>query len=473
MATILVVDDKDMMRDSLSLALARAGHKAVTTGDPSEAAALVRQHRPACVITDLKMPKMDGIELLQKIRAEHPDTPVVLMTAFATISTAVQAMRLGAFDYVQKPFESEEILVVVDRAVEHQKLVAENQAFRANAEATPPKVLVGQSQPMQQVAERIKQVAASVSATVMISGESGTGKENVAQVIHSQSARAPRTMICLNCAALPSNLLESELFGHEKGAFTGADKLRKGRFELADGSTLLLDEISEIDLGIQAKLLRVLQERAFERVGGSVTQQVDVRVIATTNRNLTEWVKAGKFREDLYYRLNVVPIVLPALRQRIDDVPALCEHFLSRIAQRDGRPPRKFEPRAMEILQQYHWPGNVRELENICERSVVLETGEIIRAGTISPWLATIGVAEASLTLAGAATANPDGSGSTIGVVGDGVGVLEDMERRLILKVLDKHNGHRLRTARELGIGLRTLGMKLKKFREEGILVEA
>jgi DNA-binding NtrC family response regulator len=461
MATILVVDDKDMMRDSLSLALARAGHKAVTTGDPAEAPGLVRQHRPACVITDLKMPKMDGIELLQKIRAESPDTPVVLMTAFATIGTAVQAMRLGAFDYVQKPFESDEILVVVERAIEHQKLVVDNQAFRANAEATPPKVLVGESRQMQDVRARIAQVAASASATVLISGESGTGKENVAQVIHSQSARASRPMVCLNCAALPANLLESELFGHEKGAFTGADKLRKGRFELADGSTLLLDEISEIDLGIQAKLLRVLQERAFERVGGSVTQQVDVRVIATTNRNLHDWARQGKFREDLYYRLNVVPIVLPPLRERVEDIPALCEHFLARIAARDGRPPRTFEPRAMELLQRYSWPGNVRELENICERSVVLEIGDTVRAATIGPWLSSVGVND-DVILAMNGDASENGNG----------GVLEELERRTILKVLEKHNGHRLRTARELGIGLRTLGMKLKKFKDEGILVE-
>jgi DNA-binding NtrC family response regulator len=460
MATILVVDDKDMMRDSLSLALARAGHKAVTTGDPSEAPGLVRQHRPACVITDLKMPKMDGIELLQRIRAESPDVPVVLMTAFATISTAVQAMRLGAFDYVQKPFESEEIQVVVERAIEHQKLVSDNQAFRANEEAAPPKVLVGASRGMQDVRARIAQVAASASATVLISGESGTGKENVAQVIHSQSARSGRPMVCLNCAALPANLLESELFGHEKGAFTGADKLRKGRFELADGSTLLLDEISEIDLGIQAKLLRVLQERAFERVGGSVTQQVDVRVIATTNRNLHEWARQGRFREDLYYRLNVVPIALPPLRERIEDIAELCEHFLARIAMRDGRPARSFEPRAMELLQRYTWPGNVRELENICERSVVLEIGETIRASTIGPWLSTVGVNEEVVM-------------AMNGDSGSSGGVLEDLERRTILKVLEKHNGHRLRTAKELGIGLRTLGMKLKKFKDEGILVES
>jgi transcriptional regulator with GAF, ATPase, and Fis domain len=278
-------------------------------------------------------------------------------------------------------------------------------------------------------------------------------------------------MICLNCAALPANLLESELFGHEKGAFTGADKLRKGRFELADNSTLLLDEISEIDLGIQAKLLRVLQERAFERVGGNVTQNVDVRVIATTNRHLLDWVKQGKFREDLFYRLNVVPIALPPLRERIEDLPLLCEHFLARIAARDGRPQRRFEPAALELLQKYHWPGNVRELENICERSVVLETGEVLRAATISPWIATIGVSESAIHDFAIGVHAASAGADTL--TASGGGVLEELERRTILKVLEKHNGHRLRTAKELGIGLRTLGMKLKKLKDEGVLVES
>ncbi len=407
------------------------------------------------IITDLKMPKMDGIELLARIKAEQPDVPVILMTAFATISTAVQAMRNGAYDYVQKPFETDEIMVVVDRAIQHGQLVADNQVYRANAEANTPKVLVGLSPQMQDVQTRIAQVAASPTATVLISGESGTGKEVVAQLIHDRSARAARPMVALNCAALPANLLESELFGHEKGAFTGADKLRKGRFELADGSTLLLDEISEIDMGIQAKLLRVLQERAFERVGSSVTQHVDVRVIATTNRNLQDWVRQGKFREDLYYRLNVVPIAIAPLRERRPDIPALCEHFLKIITQRDGRPQRSFEPKAIELLQHYHWPGNVRELENICERSVVLETRDTIRADTIAPWLATVTVSDAI------------GTSSRAGAI------LEDLERQAIMKVLSRHNGHRVRTAQELGIGLRTLGMKLKRLKEEGILVEA
>jgi len=454
MATILIIDDKDMMRDSLSLTMSRAGHKAITTDSPLDALELIRQHRPQVVITDLKMPKMDGIELLSRIKADQPDVPVILMTAFATISTAVQAMRTGAYDYVQKPFESDEIMVIVERAIQHGQLVADNQVYRANAEASPPKVMVGSSPCMQEVQTRIGQVAAATSATVLISGESGTGKEVVAQLIHQRSARAGRPMVALNCAALPASLLESELFGHEKGAFTGADKLRKGRFELADGSTLLLDEISEIDMGIQAKLLRVLQERAFERVGSSTTQHVDVRVITTTNRNLQDWVRQGKFREDLYYRLNVVPIAIAPLRERREDIPELAEHFLTLIAQRDGRPRRSFEPRAMDLLQHYHWPGNVRELENICERSVVLETRDSIRADTIAPWLATITVSDA---IAGSNRAGA---------------ILEDLERQAILKVLSRHNGHRMRTAQELGIGLRTLGMKLKRFKDEGVLVE-
>ncbi len=454
MATILIVDDKEMMRDSLSLAVNRAGHKAITTDDPTLAPDLIRQHRPAVVITDLKMPKMDGIELLGKIKAEQPDLPVVLMTAFATISTAVQAMKLGAFDYVQKPFESDEILVVVDRAIQHANLVATNQALLANLEQGAPKVLVGSSPAMAEVRTRIGQVAQSPNATVLISGESGTGKEVVAQLIHQQSARNGRPMVCLNCAALPPNLLESELFGHEKGAFTGADKLRKGRFELADQSTLLLDEISEIDPGIQAKLLRVLQERAFERVGSSSTQHVDVRVIATTNRNLLDWVKQGKFREDLYYRLNVVPISLPPLRERKNDIPELADHFLAKIAKRDGRAKRNLELAAVELISAYNWPGNVRELENIMERCVVLETGEMIRASTLSSWVANITTTEA------ASTAYRAGA------------VLEEMERDAILRTLSRFHGHRAKTATELGIGLRTLGMKLKKFKMDGVLVE-
>src|SRR3954471_2050176 len=334
MARILVVDDQELMRDSLAANLAREGHEVVATHDGTVAVSrLEGSTRFDLLITDLKMPKMTGIELLAEAKRLRPDMPVVLMTAFATVQTAVEAMKLGAYDYIQKPFDGDEIRLLVERTLEHNRLVKENQALRTMAEQLAPRPLIGSGETMAQVRRRIELVARS-SATVLIRGESGTGKEVVARAIHAASERRDRPMLAVNCAALSESLLESELFGHEKGAFTGADKMRRGRFELADGGTLLLDEISEIAPGLQAKLLRVLQENAFERVGSSMTQQVDVRVIATTNRHLEKAVAEGKFREDLFYRLNVVPIDLPPLRERADDVPELCRHFLHLVSKR-------------------------------------------------------------------------------------------------------------------------------------------
>jgi DNA-binding NtrC family response regulator len=373
MARILVVDDQEMMRDSLAATLARDGHEVVACGDP--AAAVARLGAPGrldLLITDLKMPKMTGIELLQESRRIRADMPVVLMTAFATVSTAVEAMKLGAYDYIQKPFDGDEIKLLVDRTLEHSRLVRENQALRGMTELAAPRPLIGGGELMAQVRQKIERVARS-NATVLICGESGTGKEVVARAIHNASPRRERPFLAVNCAALSENLLESELFGHEKGAFTGADKMRRGRFELADEGSLLLDEISEIAPALQAKLLRVLQESTFERVGSSVSQQVDVRVIATTNRDLEAAVEEGKFRRDLFYRLNVVPIQLPPLRQRSEDVPELCRHFLHQIARRENSPFRHMEHEAVRLLQRYPWPGNVRELQNIIERASVLE----------------------------------------------------------------------------------------------------
>jgi transcriptional regulator with PAS, ATPase and Fis domain len=305
------------------------------------------------------------------------------------------------------------------------------------------------------IKRRIELVAQS-GVTVLIRGESGTGKELVARAVHHSSERREKPMLAVNCAALSENLLESELFGHEKGAFTGADKVRRGRFELADGGTLLLDEISEIPAALQAKLLRVLQENQFERVGSSVTQQVDVRVVATTNRDLESEVEAGRFRQDLFYRLNVVPIELPSLRQRTDDIPELCRHFLHLIAKRENKPFRHIESEAVRLLQRYEWPGNVRELQNIIERACVLEEQPgVIRASTIEPWLRVKGPA--------AGGAMDDLAGKP----------LADIEKQIILSTLDKFRGHRVKTATALGIGVRTLGMKLKKWKEDGELVEA
>src|SRR5712672_3669709 len=389
MAKILVVDDQEMMRDSLAATLAREGHDVVAAGDGQAGVLRLGAGKFDLLISDLKMPKMTGIELLAEAKKIRPEMPVVLMTAFATVATAVEAMKLGAYDYIQKPFDGEEIKLLVDRTLEHSRLIKENAALRRMNESNGPRPLIGSGPSMDEVKKKVELVARS-SATVLICGESGTGKEMVARAIHFASERRERPMLAVNCAALSENLLESELFGHEKGAFTGADRLRRGRFELADGGTLLLDEISEIAPGLQAKLLRVLQESQFERVGSSVSQQVDVRVIATSNRDLEKCVEEGKFRQDLFYRLNVVPVELPPLRKRLEDVPELCRHFLHLIAKREKAAFRHIEPEAVRLLQKYNWPGNVRELQNIIERASVLELDPaVIRAETIEPWLRT------------------------------------------------------------------------------------
>jgi DNA-binding NtrC family response regulator len=456
MARILITDDQEIMRDSLASILVREGHEVVASGDPAVGLSKLQgPQRFDLLITDLKMPKMTGIELLAESKKIRPEMPVVLMTAFATVNTAVEAMKLGAYDYIQKPFEGEEIKLLVERTLEHNRLIKENQALRSMAEINAPRPLVGASEVMNDVRKRIDMVAKS-NATVLIRGESGTGKEVVARAIHSASERRERPMLAVNCAALSENLLESELFGHEKGAFTGADKMRRGRFELADGGTLLLDEVSEIAPSLQAKLLRVLQENAFERVGSSLTQEVDVRVIATTNRNLESAVDEGKFRQDLFYRLNVVPIEIPPLRNRLEDVPELCRHFLHQIAKREKSAFRHIESEAVRLLQRYNWPGNVRELQNIVERASVLETEPgVIRATTLEPWLKVRDGVTAAAT--DALAGKP----------------LADIEKQVILSTLERFKGHRVKTASALGIGVRTLGMKIKKWKEDGELVEA
>jgi two-component system, NtrC family, response regulator HydG len=453
MARILVVDDQEMLRDSLAGTLVRDGHEVVAAGDGAAALERLAGGWFDLLITDLKMPRMTGIELLAEAKKLRPELPVVLMTAFATVATAVEAMKLGAYDYIQKPFDGDEIRMLVDRTLEHSRLIRENQALQQTvADQCPPRPLIGSSGAMDEIRRKVEQVARS-SATVLIRGESGTGKEMVGRAIHHASERRERPMLAVNCAALSENLLESELFGHEKGSFTGADKMRRGRFELADGGTLLLDEISEIAPSLQAKLLRVLQESQFERVGSSVTQQVDVRIIATTNRDLETCVREGKFREDLYYRLNVVPIDLPSLRQRLEDVPELTRHFLHQIARREKAAFRHIEAEAVRLMQRYNWPGNVRELQNILERACVLESEPgVVRAETISPWLRSRDIAPTT-SLAG----RP----------------LADIEKQVILSTLEQFKGHRMKTAGALGIGVRTLGMKLKRWRDDGELVEA
>ncbi len=474
MSKVLVVDDKQIMRDSVGGTLQRAGYQVVSAADGPTALAALGRHRPQAVLTDLKMPEMDGLDLLARIRAVDDQVPVVIMTAYGTVGEAVQAMKMGAFDFIQKPFEGDQLVVTLKRAVEHQQLVQENAALKVSHQ--PPEmepVLIGSSPLMRQVAQQIQQISRS-SGTVLINGESGTGKELVARALHAHSLRRERVLLAVNCAALSSSLLESELFGHEKGAFTGADQLRKGRFELADGGTLLLDEISEIGPEIQAKLLRVLQEQQFERVGSSYTMSVDVRVIATTNRDLAQCVARGTFRQDLFYRLNVLPIQLPALRQRVEDIPLLAEHFLHRVALREGREAKRLEDEAVRLIQAYPWPGNVRELQNICERASVLARDNLITARLLEPWLSTplpaaVAAAPVPVVVSGAmppAQAMPDAVFSAGGTT------LEEMERQQIVRTLGQYNGNRTRTAKALGIGVRTLGLKLKKWKEQNLVAQ-
>jgi len=493
---VLVVDDKELMRDSVATTLTRAGMQAAVAADGATALKMIADQRPGAVITDLQMPNMTGLELLAEIKRIDEQLPVVLMTAYATVQTAVQAMKTGAFDYITKPFEGDQLVATVSRAVEHARLLRENAVLRSNLESSRQRgadkpVLVGQTAIMCQLREQIDRIAPT-QGTVLISGESGSGKEVVAQLIRALSNRASGPLLTLNCAALSPSLLESELFGHERGAFTGADRLRKGRFELADGGTLLLDEISEIPPQIQAKLLRVLQERAFERVGSSVTQRTDVRVIATTNRNLDQAVARGSFRQDLFFRLNVLPLHVPPLRSRREDIARLADHFLGLVAAREGRPPRRFEPAATQLLIAYDWPGNVRELFNICERASILSPGDTIAAATVAPWLqmnmppgaessdsgdpydslcevviadhSGNGLAHRSAHTSRAAASAALDNGQMAVAVFDRP--LEEIERDVIVATLHRHKGHRQKTASELGIGVRTLGLKLRKWKE-------
>ena len=443
MARVLVVDDKQLMRESMELTLRRAGHDVAVAPDGAAALEALAGGRFEVVVTDLKMARIDGVTLIETIKPRWPDTEVILITAFGTIDVAVRAMRAGAFDFLQKPFKADHLTAVVDRALEHRRLRSENEALRTQVRGEGLPELVGMSDLIGGVRDQIACVASS-TATVLIHGESGTGKEVVARRIHAEGGRADRPMLCLNCAALSASLLESELFGHECGAFTGASRLRKGRFELADGGTLLLDEVSEIELALQAKLLRVLEEQQFERVGSSDTLSVDVRVLATTNRNLQEAVAEEAFRADLYYRLNVVPVRVPPLRERREDIPMLAEHFASRLTRRDGSRPVEFTPDCLELLASYDWPGNVRELKHLVERARVLGLGPEVSAPDLAPWLTGV-----------RRRGGPQFAPGTS---------LEVVEREMIRATLEKLGGHRARTADALGISVRTLGMKIKAF---------
>lgn len=444
---VLVVDDHRQARESMADILRRVGHDVSCCSSAAEALQVVETKAFDCIVTDLQMPGMTGIEFIVQLERRKYGAQIVMVTAHASVASAVEAMRHGAFDYIEKPFDVDQLESLVGKAIRNGRLLDETIRHEAAAPADVAPVMVGGSPAMQNLRDKIARLAPTPE-TVLIHGESGTGKELVAKTIHAMSRRASGPMVSLNCPVLSAQLMESELFGHERGAFTGAEASRTGRFEMAHGGSILLDEVTEIDLNLQAKLLRVLQERSFERVGSSKTIEVDVRVLATTNRDLKREVAEGRFREDLYYRLAVVPVEVPPLRDRREDVPALIEHFVRRCAERLDRQPIELDAAALELLVRYHWPGNVRELENVVTRASVLQGETPLTAKELRRWL----LADPS------ASRSADEDEVPVGLS------LQEMERKLIEATLEHYGGHRIKTAEALGIGVRTLTTKLRQY---------
>ncbi len=456
MARILVADDHDAVREGMVLSLTRLGHEVQGVRGGAEAIAAYKKRPADVVVTDLRMVPVDGIEVVRRLREDDPEATVVVVSAHGTIALAVDAMREGAIDFLEKPFPPEVLRARVEKAIEIARERRGARTARARAEALEedlerahdPHGLVGSSEPMRRVLEQIRKVAPT-DATVLVLGESGTGKELVARALHDASGRRDGPFVSISCAAIPEGLLESELFGHERGAFTGAIRRKLGRFELADGGTLFLDEIGEIPPSVQVKLLRVLQERQFERVGGEETVDVNVRVVSATNRDLAAMVKEGRFREDLFYRLDVVEVPLPPLRERPGDVEELAGWFLRRAAPRLGRAVKDFAPDALELLRRYRWPGNVRELENVVEQALVFADGEVVRPEDLPDGLRRPQPA--------AALPVPAGDRSL-------TEILEDLERQLILGAYERARGVKAETARLLGIKPSALYYKLEKY---------
>jgi two-component system response regulator PilR (NtrC family) len=451
MGTILVIDDERSLREFLSICLSRAGHRVTAAEDPQAAFRVLEKEPFDLVLTDLKMPgPVDGIGVLDEVKRRHPETQVVVMTAFATTDTAVAAMKRGAYDYLTKPFKVDEMLVVVDRALERQALVRDNAALRERVQDSYRlAALLGRSAAMQRVFELIRKIAPT-KTTVLVTGESGTGKELVARALHGEGTRAAGPFVAVNCGAIPDALLESELFGHVKGAFTGASGAKEGLVAAAEGGTLFLDEISELPMAMQVKLLRVLQEKKVKPVGGTEERPVDVRVVAATNRDLEAEVAHGGFRQDLYYRLNVIQVHLPPLRQRREDIPLLVEHFVKRHAAELGKRIGGVTPEALSALASYDYPGNVRELENILERAVTRETSAVIDRATLP-------------TLGGAAAASPPMMTDLPASGIDLDRILADHERDIVQRALKQCGGVRRDAARLLGITFRSLRYRLEK----------
>jgi len=452
MKTILIVEDKESMLRMLSEALETEGYSVITARDGEEGIEKLKQKKIDMVITDLKLPGKNGLEVLRESKSLNPLSPVIVMTAYGSIETAVRAMKMGAYDFLTKPVDIDHLLLLIDRAFENQRMVTENILLK---EVLTDRVkiphIIGKSQKMIELAETIKKVA-STKTTVLLLGESGTGKELFARAIHDLSPRKDYPFVPINCAAIPRDLLESELFGFEKGAFTGAHERKIGKLELAHHGTVFLDEIGEMEISLQAKLLRVLQEGEIQRIGGTSPVKVDIRIIAASNKDLERAVNEGKFREDLYFRINVFPVVIPPLKERQEDIPALVEHFIAKFSAEMNIPPKKVSAGAMDRLMNYHWKGNVRELENVIERAMIISDSDTIeeedlRLGRIS--------SESLYTDDHALE-----------------GSLEDVARRAmriaetkkIKKVLEESGGNKTKAAEILGVSYKTLLTKIKEY---------
>ena len=448
-ARILVVDDERSMQEFLEIFFRSEGYHAVTTGDVEHALLHLESDEFDVIITDIQMPESSGLDLLREVQRVAPEAVVIMMTAFASTETAIAAMKQGAYDYITKPFKVDEIRVVVEKALEKKLLASENRRLRTELRGHKrDRSIVGNSSAMQTVFDFVGQVA-DTKANVLVSGESGTGKEIVARAIHMGGERRNRPFVAVNCGAIPENLLESELFGHVKGAFTGAIQNKAGLFEVAEGGTVFLDEIGELTLSLQVKLLRVIQERVFRRVGGTSDIRFDARIVAATNRRLEEEVKAGRFREDLYYRLNVIEIPVPPLRERPDDIPLLVQHFVDKFTEELGKPVDGVSDEVLTRLVEYRYPGNVRELENIIERAVALCRSEMIGVDVLPP------------TVLESRAASP-----TSRILAEDVDLdrlVSDYERGLLLEALRQSGGVKKKAAQKLGISFRSFRYRLEK----------
>ena len=443
---ILIADDEEVMRDSLSDWLREDGYDVIAVASGAEAVEKVKSEPWSVLMVDLKMPGMDGMEVVRQVKKISPELPIIMVTAYATVDTAVQAMKEGAYDYIAKPFDPEQVGLAIRKIIAHQEVLEENVALRqALRKQHEFQNLIGKSRKMHEIMETVQTIADS-TANILISGESGTGKEVVARAIHRSSLRREKPFMAVSCAAIPETLLESELFGYEKGAFTGATAQKRGRLEQAEDGTFFFDEIVEMSLKSQVDLLRVLQEREFRRVGGEALVRLEARVISATNKNLKKLVQEGKFREDLYYRLNVIPIHIPPLRERKEDIPLLALHFLKKYAVENGKHLNDFSPEAMELLLKYDWPGNVRELENAVERAVIVAAGSLVHLEnlTVEGGVTVRGVSEIT-SISGSAT-------------------LEEVEKAHILKVLKANDLNVKKCSDILGIDRTTLYKRMKEY---------